>query len=297
MIVLFIAEGVVGSTTNPESIKTWAYSYHDCLSLTSGLQEMRDPDITNVQVTHKEEAQARIKADGMDRQALRDKLAVCIDPLNTTDHPKDLVNIATGEVMTNETINVDDAVELGMKQQVEFETGWPGSFHAPVKATVVNWTANKKAINVNGQKIVDTGIFYARALALQASEREGVPTCCDMLATELAPVATSMFTDEGQMRTTPKSVLKKELAVERSIRGVEKSAVILDGCAVLWSVEFPSGNVTVQAYINAFRKHIRRYQDTSDVYLIFDRYYMCWCKIASQMWSKQDFMVMYSVLK
>ena len=266
-----VTEGVVGSTTNPESIKTWAYSYHDCLSLTTGLEEMRDPDAVNVQLTHKEESKARIMSDGIDRRALRDKLAVCIDPLNPEQHAKGLINIATGEVMTNEDINVDQAVELGKRQKEDFEAGWPEAFHETVKATVVTWTANKKSINVNGQKIVDTGIFYARALGLQASQRDGVPTICDMLATELAPVATSMFDNEGQMRVTQKSVLKNELAVERSIRGLERSAVFLDGCAVLWAVGFPGGNVTVQAYIDAFRKHVRHYQEASDVYLIFDR--------------------------
>ena len=92
-----------------------------------------------------------------------------------------------------------------------------------------------------------------------------------MLATELAPVATSMFDDAGNMRSTPKSVLKKEMALEKSGRGVQKSAIFLDGCAILWAVDFPTGNATVQAYIDAFRMYVRRYQEASDVYLIFDR--------------------------
>ena len=60
MLKTCIADGVIGSTTNPESIKTWAYSYHDCLSLTTCLNEMRDPDTDNVQMEHKEEGKARI---------------------------------------------------------------------------------------------------------------------------------------------------------------------------------------------------------------------------------------------
>ena len=185
-------------------------------------------------------------------------------------------NFATGEVITNETINVDQAVDLGKKQQEEFKAGWPKSFHVPVKATVVTWTANKKAINLDGQKIVDPGFSYTRALGLQSSQRDGIPTICDMLAMELAPVATSMFDEEGQMRTATKSILKKELAVEKTSRGVQKSAVFLDGCAVLWAVQFPVGNATVQTYLDAFRRQtvrqtVRRYQEESDVYLIFDR--------------------------
>lgn len=221
---------------------------------------------------HKEEAKARISNDAIDRHKIRDRLDVCINPLKPEEHPNGLVNIATGEVMTNEAINVEKSVEIGKKQQEEFEASWPDSFYNPVKGVVVTFSANKKSINIEGQKIVDVGIFYARALGLQASQREGVPTIGDMLCTELAPVATSMFDDDGHMRLTVKSTLKNDLAIEKSGRGIGKDAVFLDGCAVLWAVEFPVGSsVTVQTYIDAFRKHIRYYQEMSDVYLIFDR--------------------------
>lgn len=60
---------------------------------------MRDPDAVNIQATHKQEGKSRIKADGIYRWALGDKLAVCIDLLDPDQHPKGLVNIATGEVM------------------------------------------------------------------------------------------------------------------------------------------------------------------------------------------------------
>ena len=127
---------------------------------------MCDPHVVNAQLTHKEEGAARMKADEVDRRALRDKLDVCVDPLNTAEHPRGLMNIATGEVMLNEDINVDQAMELGKRQLQEFEAGWPEAFHLPVKNSVITWTANNKSINVNGQKIVDTGIFYARALGI-----------------------------------------------------------------------------------------------------------------------------------
>ena len=120
-----------------------------------GLEEMWDPDTLNVQMTHKEEALARMKSDEVDRRALREKLALCIDQLNTEEHPRGLVNIVTGEVMMNDAINVDQTVDLGKRQLEEFEAGWPENFHTQVKTTVVTFTARKKAITVNEQKIVD----------------------------------------------------------------------------------------------------------------------------------------------
>ena len=52
-----------------------------------------------------------------------------------------------------------------------------------------------------------------------------------------------------------------------------KDSYFLDGCAILWAVVWPSsGNAVVQDYVDAFRAHIRHYQETTDVSLIFDRY-------------------------
>ena len=75
------------------------------------------------------------------------------------------------------------------------------------------------------------------------------------------------------MRTTQKAQLKSELAVQRSHRGITKDSYFLDGCAILWVVAWPCAkNAVVQDYIDAFREHVRRYQQEADVFLVFDRY-------------------------
>ena len=50
-----------------------------------------------------------------------------------------------------------------------------------------------------------------------------------------------MFKDNGKMRiSTPKSDLKKKLQVGGSSRVVDKVvAIVIDGCALLWSVHWP----------------------------------------------------------
>jgi len=153
---------------------------------------MRDPDVENVQLKHKEEGTARMESDEIDRRALRDKLDMSIQPLNPEEHPMGLVIIVTDEVALNPDINVDQAVELGKSQLEAFEAGWSESFHASLKNKVIAWTANKKSINVEGHKIVDTGIFYARALALQASDR-GVPSISYMLAFRIVIIYKSIY--------------------------------------------------------------------------------------------------------
>ena len=94
-----------------------------------------------------------------------------------------------------------------------------------------------------------------------------------MLATEFSPVTTSIFDDKGYMRTTQKSHLKTEMAVHKSHLCVKKDAYFLDGCAIVWIVAWSGvSNAVIQDYLNAFRAHVRRYQETEDVFLLFDRY-------------------------
>ena len=55
-----------------------------------------------------------------------------------------------------------------------------------------------------------------------------------MLATELLPLATSMFDDKGHMRTTHKSHMKTDLAVHKSYRGVKRTRTFLMDVLSYW---------------------------------------------------------------
>ena len=60
---------------------------------------------------HKEESHTRIKADDNDRNAIRDKLEKCVDPLDASlGH--NFINIVTGK-FSNKNVNVEDAVSIG----------------------------------------------------------------------------------------------------------------------------------------------------------------------------------------
>ena len=75
------------------------------------------------------------------------------------------------------------------------------------------------------------------------------------------------------MRTTQKSHLTIELAVHKSHLGVKKDAYFLDGCAIIWVVAWPGvSNAVIQDSLNAIRAHVRRYQETEDVLLLFHSY-------------------------
>ena len=83
--------GIIGITLRPETLKTWAYSWHACNTVVSNLDQTRTQE-------HPE------------------------------DNQQGLVNIVTVQVLTHPSLNVDNATELGTKQMEEFERTWPASF-------------------------------------------------------------------------------------------------------------------------------------------------------------------------
>ena len=82
--------GIIGITLKPETHKTWALSLHICSRLEQDIISLvvKEQDIS--QEAHKEERKARIVSDRADRQSIRDKLKLCIDPLDPTSHPHQL---------------------------------------------------------------------------------------------------------------------------------------------------------------------------------------------------------------
>ena len=95
----------------------------------------------------------------------------------------------------------------------------------------------------------------------------------EVLSYELSPVLASLFDDGGNMQLQAKSTLKQKLQVEVSSRLVHlPDVVIIDGCAMLWTVHWlTSGNV--EDYVKNFTTKIKFHLRNGDVYLVFDRYH------------------------
>ena len=262
--------GIIGITLQPDTVKTWAYSLHACNSLTSDLQAMRDTEQVTEQSQHKEEMRSRICADQRDHKTLQEKLELCINPLDPEQHPQALVNVVTGKVVTNPSVNVSNALQLGRAQMENFEDSWPNGFHDTIPKVVNTMGLSRKHIKVGDIKVFDTETIYARAMGLVRSSR--VLDTNQLLSHELAPHPPSMFDSTGHMREAKtKASLKNALKVELSERLAENIMVrFLDGCAVLWVVPWPA-NGTVQDYLKRFRAYLINQLRQSDVYLIFDR--------------------------
>ena len=72
------------------------------------------------QETHKEETTARIRSDAKDGESIRIKLELCIDPLNPSFHPYNIVNIVSGKE-ADDAVNAKDAVSIGSEALKEHE--------------------------------------------------------------------------------------------------------------------------------------------------------------------------------
>lgn len=252
-------------TLKPSTLKKWAYSMHICSRLVQDFGYMAEGNTETEVIFHKEEKPARIRSDADDRKKIRLKLENCINPLDPTDHPDDIINIVTGR-KGPKTVNAPRAVEIGKAQMQSFERSWPEVFNAPLSKEVVTMAVTRKAIRVGPESVCDVNLFYTCVLGLQQSH--GIKLS-EVLQYELSPVPTLMFDEKGNMQIAKtKSVLKRNLKVEIFARLAPKPEVtIIDGCAILWIIYWPN-NGTIQYFVDNFTSFIDKRAEISKVYLV-----------------------------
>ena len=182
-------------------------------------------------------AESRIKNDAIDREKLNERLSTFIDPLDATSHPVGTVNIANG-LLSSSNVNVDESFEIGLQQMREFELGWPtNNFHGALKKKVTTLVVNNKSIKIDETPVYDTALIYTRVLGLQQSRNLDIK---DVLTYEISAFPQALFNENSDMRTQPKAKLKSKLQVEVSTRHANApDVIIIDGCAMLWSVHWP----------------------------------------------------------
>ena len=123
------------------------------------------------------------------------------------------------------------------------------------------------------------GMIYAQVtLQGEVSHTEVSHRCRSMfldmpvLSYELSAVPLALFNKYGDMRSPSKAMLKNKLQVEVSDRCTcTPDAIIIDGCALLWSVHWLVSS-TVHQYIKNFVQKLHEYLNHCCVSLIFDRY-------------------------
>ena len=269
--------GIIGITLKPETLKTWALSLHVCGKLLEDLSTLRENERPScTQTIHKEEAEARISADQADREGLRKKLDMCIDPLDPEQHPETIINVVNGMIGPS-SVSVDKTIEVGTRQMKEFERKLPDGFYESIPMKIETMAATKKSLKVGDNKVYNTELIYSRVTGLHASPRD--ISISAVISCELSPVPTALFNDSGEMRISKsKSDLKKLTRVDGSARHVaqEATCTMIDGCALLWIPQWPSSTFTQQPlvmdFVKKFKNHIKEKLESGDVCLVFDRY-------------------------
>ncbi len=132
---------------------------------------------------------------------------------------------------------------------------------------------NKKKTTTVAAEQFDSGLIFARALALMNSRDIKVEY---ILSYELASVPVSMFdeiTRNLRITKSKSSLLKNKLLVEQSARATgQPDAIVMDGCAILWVLHWPSKG-SVQDLVTNVVKHITsKLKGSTQVHIIFDRY-------------------------
>ena len=262
------------------SFRQWALNQSILSEITTNFEDFNDRKPSASQHYHKEELPGRIKADSADRAKIKTNLESCINPLSTEEHPQDgIVNIENGRVYSSATTNVDNAVATGSKQLQDFINKLPNSFNEPIKVVTSLMMDNqfKSAVIV---KVVSIEKILGQLLLLQ---QNGEDMKVILRCYELFPLPLSMFQKNGKPRQTQKSVLKKLLASLVSLRLIEAPDVkMIDGCAQLWYVEWPSSG-TIEGFLILFFQKLERYLNTCDIVLIFDRYFFIVRKMLQEM--------------
>ena len=151
--------GLVGVTLKPSTIQRWALSRH-----TTSRDEMSHQQGTREATTHKEEMPGRMASDAKDRGNIQQKLQMCLDHLNSDNHPDGIVNIVTGRIAPD-AVNVDNYVAMGKEQMKQFETGWPKTFYEPLSNKVVTMSVTKKRIKLGSADCFDTKLIYSRVMS------------------------------------------------------------------------------------------------------------------------------------
>ena len=152
---------------------------------------------------------ARMTSYATDRSKIRHKLQESIDPLDAlTNSDGNIVQIVSGRIATDPTVNVHEAVAIGTEVMKHYESTWPGGFHDTLPKKVRAMVITKKHMQVGSAKAYDTNMIYSRIVGLKAS-------CQDMnlnAVLKYESIPTSMFTNNGEMRlATSTSTLKNKL--------------------------------------------------------------------------------------
>ena len=262
--------GMIGIILKEKSLEFCALSFHATTKLEQVFLNLKK-DSSLPSTSHEKEGKGRITSNCQDRKSIQKALQMGIHPFSDLKCSDDIDNICTCQV-SSDKVNVDQCASIGKDQVKSFYESLPDGFYKPFSKKFVTIAAGKSSAKVGDVDGLDTTLIYSRVVALQMTNT--IIEVKLLFSYELAPLQTSMFDKFGEIRVDKsKAKLRKLLAKEASARNISKpDLVVLDGFAILWSVNWPS-NGKVPDFADNFLSYVFILLHEFDVYLVFNRYY------------------------
>lgn len=256
--------GLVGMTLSADQVAGWTLSYHMCHMISQSMEEMfseNDGPESHCFIKHKEEGSRRMQLDGNDRKKITEEIERHIHPLKSDSDR--LVNVVNGH-LAPDTVNVQNAVEIGELMAVKFQQKLPGGFYDPIKKSVITLEVLQKGVKLGDRTLYDMEKLYARMLVVSQQRHINLE---DLLSFELAPFPFSLFDEFGEMRSGNKAALVPKLAVYMS-EVFHPDVELVDGNAMLYHVQWRK-SVTVEQFVKTYETSVKC---SHEVYVIFDHY-------------------------
>ena len=128
-------------------------------------------------------------------------------------------------------------------------------------------SVTKKRIKLGSADCFDTNLIYSRVMGLMSSRDVDLT---DVFSHEPKCQLRCLKIEENEVKTT----LKRKLQVEQSPRTLSTpETIVVDGCAILWIMQWPKHGTVQQDYVNNALEYIFGNLQHTDVNIICDRYY------------------------
>lgn len=281
--------GVIGFTLRKGALTRWMVTRHVTAQYTEAFKELCDqqPDVGDTY--HAEHGKTRMARDEQDVTKILEFVSNAQNPFDLDTVPNELVNIATGQIASQEVSNgLGHFIREAKKRNKSFiekrlladrtMSFWETDSRS--KTPTFSDMSKPLKSSKRDKLMVDSEVLFRRLLAVSKKRDVSLE---QVLTHELAPVPPSLFNNDGTMRKTQKADLAKKLeATCEEIQVLETSdqhdtAYVIDGMALLQTLDeaqFDTFDDLGRTVMQKILSLLASDQSVTSVTLVFDRYDM-----------------------
>jgi len=279
--------GVIGFTLRKGALTRWMVTRHVTAKYTEAFKELCDGDTEVASTNHAEHGKTKMVRDEQDVTKITEFVSNAQNPFDLCTVPDELVNIATGQVASQEVSNglghfLTDAQKCNKsfieKRLLADQTDSFWETDSRAKTPTFADMSKPMKTNKRDKLMVDSEVLFRRLLAVSKKRDVSLE---QVLTHELAPVPPSLFNNDGTMRKTNKADLAKKLEANcEEVQVLEPSdqhdtAYVIDGMALLQALDeaqFDTFDDLGRTIMQKIQSLLASNQGVTSVTLVFDRY-------------------------